>query len=433
MLIDLNDNSPVIVAGCRTPFLRSMTDFKNFSSYDLARIALKGLIDRSGLNGSEIDQVIFGCVLNEPQTSNVAREALIGAHLPLQIPAHTIAMACISSGRAISVAAGMIAAGRADVIVAGGTEALSNIPILLRRPLRHKLMDMRRLKNPLDWIKWIGRLRPRDFIPEIPEVAEFSNSLTMGQSSDRISARWGVTREEQDRYALRSHQLAARATEEGLFSEEILPTPVPPRFKKTIMRDNGIRGDTSLEKLAKLPPAFYFPFGSATAGNSSFLSDGGAAVLLMSNRKAKDLGYRPLARIAGFTFTGCDPYEELLLGPAFAIPKLLEETGTSLSSIDVFEFHEAFAGQVLANLRALDSDTFARERLGRESRVGEIDIERLNTRGGSLSLGHPFGATGARLLINCCNRLHHENANMGLIASCAAGGLGHAMLVERMG
>ncbi len=432
MFIDLNDNSPVIVAGCRTPFLRSGTDFKHFSSYDLARIVLKGLVDRSGLNAHGIDQVIFGCVLNEPQTSNVAREALIGANLPLRIPAHTIAMACISSGRAISVGAGMIASGAADIIVAGGTEALSNIPILLRRPLRRKLMDMRRLKTPIDWVKWIGRLRPRDFIPELPEIAEFSNSLTMGQSSDRLSAQWGVSREEQDRFALRSHQCAARATEEGLFAKEILPTPLPPKFKKTIIRDNGIRGDTSLEKLSKLPPAFYFPFGSATAGNSSFLSDGGAAVLLMSNRKAKDLGYQPLARIKGFTFTGCDPYEELLLGPAFAVPKLLEQTGASLSSIDVFEFHEAFAGQVLANLRALDSESFARERLGRESKVGEIDIERLNARGGSLSLGHPFGATGARLLINCCNRLRHENANLGLIASCAAGGLGHAMLIERM-
>lgn len=431
MLTQLNENSPVIVAGSRTPFLRSGTDFENFSSYDLARIALKGVIDQAGLQPPEIDQVIFGCVLNEPQTSNVAREAVIGANLPLQIPAYTVSMACISSGRAISIGAEMIASGRADVIVAGGTESLTNIPILLRRPLRRKLMDMRRLKTPLDRVKWIARLRPRDFIPEFPEIAEFSNSLTMGQSSDRLSARWGVSREEQDRFALRSHQLAARATEEGLFAGEILPVPVPPRFK-TIARDNGIRGDTTFEKLSKLPPAFYFPFGSATAGNSSFLSDGGAAVLLMSYRKAKDLGYKPLARISGFTFAGRDAFEELLLGPAYAVPKLLAETGVSLSSIDVFEFHEAFAGQVLANLRALDSEAFAREKFGRETKVGEIDIERLNVRGGSLSLGHPFGATGARLLINCCNRLRDENATLGLIASCAAGGLGHAMLIERM-
>ncbi|MFZ2447088.1 MAG: acetyl-CoA C-acyltransferase [Syntrophobacteraceae bacterium] len=431
MLTDINDHTPVVVAGCRTPFLRAGTDFKDLSSYDLARIALKGVVDMAGLPPREIEHVIFGCVLSEPQTSNVAREAVIGANLPLGISAHTVAMACISGGQAITYGAGLIACGQANVVAAGGTECLSNIPILFRRPFRRKLMDMRRLKTPLDWVKWAAGLRPRDLLPEIPEIAEFSNGLSMGQSSDRLAARWGVGREEQDRFALRSHHLAARATEKGLFAEEILPVPVPPNFR-TVSRDNGIRGDSTLEKLSKLPPAFYSPFGTATAGSSSFLSDGGAAALLMSNRKAKELGYTPLARIAGFAFAGCDPFEELLLGPAYAVPKLLAQTGVNLSSIDVFEFHEAFAGQVLANLRALDSESFAREKLGRGSKVGQIDIEKLNARGGSLSLGHPFGATGVRLFINCCNRLRFENGSLGLIASCAAGGLGLAMLIERM-
>jgi acetyl-CoA acetyltransferase family protein len=335
----LNDRSPVIVAGCRTPFLRSGTDFQDFLTYDLARIALKGVIDEADLPVDSIEHVMFGCVLNEPHTSNVAREALLGANLPRKIPAHTIAMACISGGQAISNGAGLIACGQADVVIAGGTECLSNIPILLKRPLRRKLMQIRRLKSPLAWAKWIAGLRPRHFLPEIPEIAEFSNGLTMGQSSDRLSARWGVSREEQDQYALRSHQLAAKATEQGLFSDEILPVPVPPRFQ-TAERDNGIRGDATLDRLAKLPPAFYFPFGTATAGTSSFLSDGGAAVLLMSYRKAKELGYNPLARIVGFSFSGCDPYHELLLGPAYAIPKVLRETETPLASISVFEFHE---------------------------------------------------------------------------------------------
>ncbi|MHC1725524.1 MAG: thiolase family protein [Syntrophobacteraceae bacterium] len=431
MLDTLNEHSPVIVAGCRTPFLRSGTDFKDLFTYDLARMALKGVIDKANLSPEEIEHVIFGCVLNEPQTSNVAREAMIGAGLPLRIPANTLAMACISGGQAISQAAGLIACGQADTVIAGGTESLSNIPILLKRSLGRKLMEMRRLKNPLDWIKWVAGLRPSYFIPDIPEVAEFSNGLTMGQGSDRLSARWGVSREEQDRYALRSHQLAAKAADQGLFADEILPALVPPRFGN-VGRDNGIRGDTSLEKLSKLPPAFYFPFGTATAGNSSYLSDGGAAVLLMSYRKARSLGYEPLARITGFAFHGCDPYEELLLGPAYTVPKLLEKTGTALSSIDVFEFHEPFAGQVLSNLNALNSDSFAREKLGLVSKVGEVNMERLNARGGSLSVGHPFGATGIRLLISCCNRLRHENGSLGMIASCAAGGLGHAMLIERI-
>jgi acetyl-CoA acyltransferase len=296
--------------------------------------------------------------------------------------------------------------------------------------MRHKLIEMRRLKTPVGWIRWALGLRPGYFLPEIPEIAEFSNGLTMGQSSDRLSARWGVSREEQDRYALRSHQLASEATRNGLFSE-ILPARVPPLFK-TIERDNGIRNDVTLEKLAKLPPAFYAPFGTATAGNSSFLSDGGATVLLMSYGKAKSLGYKPAARIAGFSFHGCNPDDELLLGPAYAVPKVLKNTGIPLSLIDVFEFHEAFAGQVLANLNALDSEVFAREKLGLSTKIGEIKMERLNTRGGSLSIGHPFGATGIRLLIGCCDRLKREGGSFGLIASCAAGGLGHAMLIERL-
>jgi len=431
MLGPINDFSPVVIAGCRTPFLRSGTGFRDLLAYDLARTALKGLIDKANLPPESVDHVMFGCVLNEPKTSNVAREAVIGANIPQSIPAHTIAMACISGGQAVSQAASLIVCREAKTVIAGGTETLSDIPILIRRPLRQKLIGIRKLKSPLDWIKWATGLRPRHFIPEIPEVAEFSNSLTMGQSSDRLAAHWGVSREEQDLYALRSHQLAAKAAAEGLFADEILPVAVPPRFQIEA-RDNGIRGDTTVEKLAKLPPAFYRPFGSATAGNSSFLSDGAAAALIMSYGTAKKLGYKPMARIAGFSFAGCDPYHELLLGPAYAVPKVLAITGIPLDSIGVFEFHEAFAGQVLANLRALDSKDFAREKLGRSSKVGEIPLDRLNTRGGSLSVGHPFGATGIRLLINCCNRLKHEKAEFGLIASCAAGGLGHAMLLEHI-
>ena len=430
MLTRLNDSSPVIVEGCRTPFLHSGTDFKDLLTYDLARMALKGVIDKADLPASEIEHVIFGCVLSEPQTSNVAREALIGANLPVKIPAHTVSMACISGSQAISQAAGLIACAQADTVIAGGAESLSNVPILLKRAMRHKLIEMRRLKRPVDWIRWASGLRPGYFLPEIPEIAEFSNGLTMGQSSDRLSARWGVSREEQDRYALRSHRLASEATRDGLFSD-ILPARVPPLFK-TVERDNGIRNNATLEKLAKLPPAFYAPFGTATAGNSSFLSDGGAAVLLMSYGKAKSLGYKASARIAGFSFHGCNPDDELLLGPAYAVPKLLKKTGVPLSRIDVFEFHEAFAGQVLANLNALDSEAFAREKLGLSSKIGEIKMERFNTRGGSLSIGHPFGATGIRLLTGCCDRLKREDGSFGIIASCAAGGLGHAMLIERL-
>lgn len=426
-----DERSPVVVDGCRTPFLRSGTDFRDLTSYDLARMALKGLVDKTAVPPEEIQTVIFGTVLNEPKTSNVAREALIGAGLPLDIPAHTVTMACISGCQAITQGAELISRGHADVVVAGGTECLSNIPILLKRPMRRKLMELKRLKKPLDYLRWLTGLRPRFFLPEIPSIAEFSTSLTMGQSSDRLAARWKVGREEQDLYAARSHELAARAAEQGLLAPDIAPALVPPRFK-IVSSDNGIRPDTTLEKLAKLPPAFHFPYGTATAGNSSFLSDGAAAVLLMSKKRAEELGFTPLARLVAYEYVGCDPLDELLLGPAYAIPRLLAQAGAGLESIDVFEFHEAFAGQVLANLRALESDKFALEKLGMSARVGEVPMDKLNSLGGSLSLGHPFGATGIRLLSTCCRRLQQQDGHLGLMASCAGGGLGNAILVERL-
>lgn len=430
-LFPSDERSPVVVAGCRTPFLRQGTEYRDLMTYDLARIALKGLVDKTSLHPNEIRHVIIGVVLNEPRTSNAAREAVIGSGLPRQVPAHTVTMACISGCQAITQGADLIARGQAEVVVAEGTECLSNIPILVKRPLRRKLMELRKLKTPLDYLRWIGGLRPAHFLPEMPEIAEFSNSLTMGESSDRLSAKWGVTREEQDLYALRSHQLAAKATEEGAFADEILPTAVPPNFT-LVEKDNGIRWDTSLEKLSKLPPAFYYPFGTATAGNSSFLTDGAAAVLLMSKARARAMGYTPLARLVSYTYVGCDPLEELLLGPAYAVPRVLKEAGLELKDMDVLEFHEAFAGQILANLRALASESFGRENLGLSGRVGEVPMDRFNALGGSLSLGHPFGATGVRLLMMCCDRLKRENGTYGLVASCAAGGLGHALLIERI-
>lgn len=430
-ILENNDRSPVVVAGYRTPFLRSGTDYKHLMAYDLARIALKGLLDQTRIEHRQIESVIFGCVLNQPKTTNVGREAMIGAGLPTNIPAHTVTMACISGGQAITQAAELIARGQADVAVAGGTECLSDIPILLRRPLRQKLTEFKKLSGPWDYFRWLTGLRTSHFLPEIPQIEEFSTGLSMGQSADRLAARWAVSREEQDRYALRSHQTAAHATQQGLLKDEILTTAVPPGFR-VVKEDNGIRGDTSMEKLRGLKPAFYPKYGTITAGNSSFLSDGAAAVLLMSRSRARELGFAPLARLVSYTYVGCDPLEELLLGPAYAVPKVLTDTGLQLDQIDVFEFHEAFAGQVLANLKALDSDTFGQENLGWNHKVGEVQLDRLNTLGGSLSLGHPFGATGIRLLVTCCQRLQREDGKYGMIASCAAGGLGHALMVERI-
>ncbi len=422
---------PVVIDGCRTPFLRSGTRFSDLRSYDLARMAIKGLLHRSGLDAALIDRVIFGTVVQNMGNSNVARDAALAAGIPDTTPAFTVTMACVSANQAITSAADMIRNGEADIVIAGGTESLSDIPIRYRKRFRNKLIAAQKYKSVFDYLAFFRGLRFSDLLPEIPEIAEFSTGRTMGEDCDRLAARIGVSREEQDAYAVRSHLNAARATDQGLLAGELLPARIPPKFD-TIDKDNGIRADSTVEKLSTLKPAFVKPHGTLTAGNSSFLTDGAAAVLLMAEETAQKLGITAKAAIRGYAWTAQDPQEELLLGPAYAIPKVLDSTGLKLQDIPVFELHEAFAAQVLANLKCLDSDTFAREKLGKKKKVGEIPMDRLNIHGGSLSIGHPFGATGARLLTTTVNRMLREDAELGLTASCAAGAIGSAIVLERI-
>jgi acetyl-CoA acetyltransferase family protein len=422
--------NPVFVDGCRIPFLRSGTGYKNLMAYDLGRIILKVLLERNPIDPAAIDRVVMGSVIQEVKTTNVAREAALGAGYPLSVPAHTITMACISSNAAITAGMDMIRSGEADIVVAGGVETMSDAPIRLRPKLRKKLVQMGRIRGIGDVAKLLSGLRPSDLLPELPSISEFSTRKTMGQSCEVLAAKFGVSRAEQDEYALRSHRLATEATEKGLFARELVPALVEPGFEP-IMADNGIRADSTSEKLASLRPAFVKPHGTVTAGNSSFLTDGASATLLMSEEKCLAIGLKPKAYLGHYTYVAQDPDEDLLLGPALAIPKVMEASGLKAGDIDVFELHEAFAGQVLAVLNALQSEAFARDVLGRSSALGEIPLEKLNIRGGSLSIGHPFGATGARLVTTAANRLIDEGGQWGLIAACAAGGLGHALLIER--
>ncbi len=420
----------VFVDGCRLPFQRSGTSFVDQSAYDLARMAIAGLISRTRIDRGSIGQVVMGCVIQDVATSNVAREAALAAGIPNHVPAHTVTQACISSNRAIASAVDAIRLGHIDCAVAGGTETLSDIPIRFRKKLRKQMIKARKAKSPADYLKLLRKLRPSDILPEVPEIAEYSTGETMGESADKLAAAWGISRQEQDEYAMRSHHLAARAHDEGLFDQEVIPAFVPPSFDP-ISSDNGIRADTSMEALAGLKPAFVKPFGSVTAGNASYLTDGASATLLMSRRRAEAEGRPARAVFRDHLFVAQDPGEELLLGPAYAIPRLLERHGLSMADVGVFELHEAFAGQVLAVQEALESREFARRTLGRDQPPGQIPIDRLNLLGGSLSLGHPFGATGARLVTTAVNRMHREDARFAVVAACAAGGLGHAMLLER--
>ncbi|MFN8298461.1 MAG: thiolase family protein [Chitinophagales bacterium] len=420
----------VLIDGARTPFLRSGTDYMDLMSYQLGQFAIKGVLNRTGIDPKAVDYVVMGTTISNVRTGNVARESAITAGIPNTSPCHTVTMACISANQAIVTGMNIIQSGQADVIIAGGTDCTSDAPILFNKKMRKKLFMSQKLKGFGDWAKFVFSLRPSDFVPDAPAVAEFLTGRTMGLDCDILAGRYGVTRKEQDEFAMRSHHLAAKADAEGLLANEITPVEAAPKFKK-VSKDNGFRADTSMEKLSRLKPAFVKEGGTITAGNASFLTDGAAAVLIMTEEKAKELGLQPKAVLHSYTFVGCDLQEELLLGPTYAISKLLKQQNMNLSDIDVFEIHEAFAGQVLANLKCLASDEFAKTKLGRDKAVGVIPMEKTNLWGGSLSLGHPFGATGARLVNTAANRLHKEGGRYALLAACAAGAHGHAMIIEK--
>lgn len=420
----------VFVAGARTPFLRSGTEFADLMAYQLGAFAITGLLERTGLDPARVDRVVLGNVLADPRTSNVAREVVLTSGLPHTIHAHTVTAACTSANVAIAHAVEAIAAGAADVVIAGGTETLSDLPIRFRRPVRQRLLALPKARTVIERFRLFGGLGWRDWLPETPAIAEFTTGLTMGQNAEMMAKRFGVARSAQDQFALDSHRSAAEAQAAGRLAEQIVPVAPRPGVA-AVVADNGVRRDTSLEKLGRLPPAFDRKAGTVTAGNASFLTDGAALVLLMAEEKAESLGLVPLARVKALATAALDPREDLLLGPAASIPRLLDGVGLHLGDVDVVELHEAFAAQVLANVAAMADRDFCRQYLGREMPFGELDGSCVNAWGGSLAIGHPFGATGARLVMTAAQRMSQSGAHWGLVSACAAGGLGSAMLLER--
>ncbi|KAL8581461.1 hypothetical protein ACOMHN_004346 [Nucella lapillus] len=428
-LAKANVRNVVLVEGVRTPFLLSGTSYKNLMPHDLARTAMQGLLKRTGLPKDAVEYVVYGTVIQEVKTSNIAREASLGAGISDRVPSHTVTQACISSNQAITTGVGLIASGQCDTVIAGGVEFMSDVPIRHSRKMRGLMLSMNKAKTLPSRLQLVSKmLSPAALMPELPAVAEFSTNETMGHSGDRLAAAFNVTRREQDEFALRSHTLAHQASEKGLLTDK-MPYKVP-GVAQPVEKDNGIR-PSSMEAMGKLKPAFIKPHGTVTAANASFLTDGASACLIMSEEKALAMGYKPLAYLRHFLYVAQDPKDQLLLGPAYATPRILDKAGLNLSDISVFEYHEAFAGQILANMKALDSDWFGTNMMGRQGKVGAPAMDKLNLWGGSLSLGHPFGATGVRLVTTAANRLHKEDGQFALVAACAAGGLGHAMIVER--
>lgn len=421
----------VIVAGVRTPFAKAGTLFRKMSAIDLGKLAVKEVLDRSGVRGDEIDHLIFGTVVHDPRAPNIAREVGL-ATLPMHVPATTVSRACATSNQAITDAANLIEVGYADVVIAGGAESLSHVPIMVSDRLSEILVQVSKARSLGARASTLARIRPRDLLPQQPQIAEPTTGETMGESAERMAKANGISREAQDEWALRSHQLAAAGTDDGRLKQEIVRTYLPPKYDEVVDQDNGIRRDTAYEKLMGLRPVFDRKRGTVTAGNASPLTDGGSAVMLMSEERARADGMPILGRIRSYAYAALNPGEQLLQGPAFAAPIALDRAGVSMKDIGLMEMHEAFASQVLSNLQWLDSETFARERLGRSTRVGHPDPEVINVMGGSLAIGHPFGATGGRVTMTLVNEMARRDVELGLITVCAAGGLGFAMVIERV-
>jgi acetyl-CoA acyltransferase len=419
----------VVIDGRRTPFCRSGTVYRDLTTYDLGRMAVSGLIQNTGIDPALVDLLVMGTVIADPATSNLGREVVLGSQLPSSCPAFTVSVACVSSLQAFLDCARAIRTGAAEVAIAAGAETLSDAPIRFKRPVRKRLIAAQKVRGVGGYLNLLKGLKPADLLPEPMALAEFSTGETMGQNCERLAKRLGISRDEQDAYALRSHQRAAAATATGRLTRQILPTRFRPRFE-AVRADNGVRGDTTIEKLGALRPAFDRRFGTVTAGNSSYLTDGAAAVLLASAEAAERLGLEPLATLRSSSVAALDPLEELLLGPALTLPGALDAAGLELEQAGVVELHEAFAAQVLAVLRLLEDESFCRQRLGRDAPAGAVDRERLNAWGGSLSVGHPFGATGARLITTCCHRLVAEDERFGVVAACAAGAVGIGLVFE---
>ena len=400
------------------------------SAIDLGKLTVAELLQRAELDGKEVTALVFGTVIPSVLAPNIAREVSLIPQLPKGCEAYTVSRACASANQAITDAADQIALGHHDCIIAGGAESLSTVPILHSRGFADALVAASKAKSLGGRVASIARIRPKDLVPITPAIAEPSTGETMGQSAEKMAKLNAIARQAQDEFALGSHQKAAAGTKDGRLTAEIFPVYVPSSYETVVTSDNGIRADSTIEALAKLPPVFDRRYGTVTAGNSSPLTDGSAAVVLMSDEKAKALGYKPLGYIRSYAYAALDPGEQLLMGPVLAAPRALQRAGLSLRDMDLVEMHEAFAAQVLSNLKGFESKSWA-ERAGFSHPVGAVDPAKLNVMGGSIAIGHPFGGTGARIMTTLLNELGRRGGQFGLMTVCAAGGMGFAMVVER--
>lgn len=415
-----------IVEGVRTPFCKAMGVFKHLDADDLGAYSVRELLQRVPFSVDEFDEAIIGNVMNPPHAFNVGRVIAIKGGLPEKVPAITVSRNCASGMEALAIAAQRIELGMGQTYLAGGVESMSHVPILYNEKARSWFMKLQKAKSAGQLLSLFFKVRPSFFKPVVPAIADPICDLTMGETAEILSREFHISRRDQDEFALNSQKRSFEATSSGRMAEEIHPVPTKNGMQQT---DDGLREGQTLEQLAKLKPVFNRLTGTVTAGNSSQVTDGAAMLVVMKESKAKELGITPLGYMTGYVSVGCDP-ARMGLGPAYATAKILQETNMSLSDFDLIEINEAFAAQVLAVRAALSSDKFCRENLGVDKAVGEIDLERLNVNGGAISLGHPLGASGARIVLTLLKELKIKGKQKGLATLCVGGGQGEAVTLE---
>ncbi len=437
----------VIVDGLRTPFAKSGGALAKVHPAELGRVALKELFEKTSFDPNLIDEVIIGNTGNPADAVNISRVVALNAGVPQKISAYTVHRNCASALESISNGFEKIRSGTMDCVVAGGTENMSQLPVLLPEKFQALFAKLFAAKGPSQALPLLWKLfkydlstikalltsnQKSEYFPVIAVMKGLTDpfvGINMGQTAEILAKEFGISRLQQDQFALRSHQLASKAMKDGKFKEEIAPFPMPPTYKETLMSDVGPRDSQSIEALTKLKPFFDKRTGTITAGNSCPITDGAAMVILMSRQKASELGYKPIASIRGYGFAGLDP-ERMGLGPVYATPVALKRSGLNMKDIGLVELNEAFAAQVLSCQKAFDSDEFGKTKLGLSGKVGEIKNEIMNVNGGAIALGHPVGTTGTRIVLTLAKEMQRRQVQFGLATLCIGGGQGGSMVLE---
>lgn len=418
-----------IVAGLRTPFAKQSSFYFNQNAIDLGKMVVGEMLARTNLDAKRVDQVVFGQVGVFPEAPNIAREIVLGTNMDINTDAYSVSRACATSFQSTVNIAESIKAGSIEIGVAGGADTTTVLPIQVSKKLSSALVALSKVRTFKERLRIIKKLRLRDLIPRTPSIEEYSTGLSMGETAEQMAKDHEISRSQQDQLAHRSHSLAAESWKEGKLDSEVMAVSIAP-YDKILKMDNNVRVNSNLESYAKLRPAFDREFGTVTAANSTPLTDGASALLIMSEAKAKELGHKPLGFIKSYAFSATEVSRDMLMGPAYATPIALDRAGITLKNLDLIEMHEAFAAQTLTNVKMFASKAFARDKLNRSQEIGEIDMDKFNVMGGSLAYGHPFAATGGRLIIQLLNELGRRGGGLGLATACAAGGLGAAMILE---